>query len=76
MTDFQNIGALLAAGSGVPGQPLYDNFQALKNAMVAGGGDIDAIDFDNENDMQTSIMVGFGSMLASIGYASVTFCPY
>jgi hypothetical protein len=76
VTDFQNIGALLASGGGVPGQPLYDNFQALKNAMVAGGGDIDAVDFDNEDDMQTSIMVGFGTMLESIGYASVTFCPY
>ena len=48
VTDFQNIGTLLAEGGGVPGQPLYDNFLALKKAMVAGGGDIDAIDFDNE----------------------------
>ncbi len=44
--------------------------------MVAGGGDIDAIDFDNEDDMKTDIMVNFGSMLANIGYASVTLCPY
>lgn len=73
--DFQNIGTLLKQGSG-PGTPLYDNFKALKDAMVAAGGDIDAIDFDNEDDMQTSIMVGFGSVLAAIGYASVTFCPY
>ena len=48
VTDYQNIGTLLSAGGGVPGQPLYDNFLALKKAMVAGGGDIDAIDFDNE----------------------------
>ncbi|MDQ2080973.1 hypothetical protein RA307_12340 [Xanthobacteraceae bacterium Astr-EGSB] len=75
VSDYQHIGALLAKGSG-PGTPLYDNFAALKAAMVAGGGDIDAIDFDNEDDMQTSIMVGFGEMLAAIGYASVTFCPY
>jgi hypothetical protein len=85
VTDFQNIGNLLATGGGVPGQPLYDNFQALKNAMVAGGGDIDAVDFDNEeisfNDpdpdpVQVKTMVGFGTMLAAIGYAGVTFCPY
>jgi hypothetical protein len=73
--DFQNIGTLLNQGGGA-NNPLYKNFKALKDAMVAGGGDIDAVDFDNEDDMQTSIMVGFGSMLASIGYASVTFCPY
>lgn len=73
--DFQHIGALLQQGTG-PGTPLYDNFKALKDAMVAGGGDIDAIDFDNEDDMQASIMVGFGSVLANIGYASVTFCPF
>ena len=73
--DFENIGSLLNQGGGA-NNPLYKNFKALKDAMVAGGGDIDAVDFDNEDDMQTSIMVGFGSMLASIGYASVTFCPY
>ena len=86
VTDFANIGALLAAGGGVPGKPLYDNFLALKNAMIAGGGDIDAIDFDNEeinqnpynkpDPVQVTTMVGFGAMLAKIGYASVTFCPY
>src|SRR5882757_480205 len=79
VTDFQNIGNLLTNGGGVPGQPLYDNFQALKNAMVAGGGDIDAIDFDNEeisqafppgnqpDPVQVKTMVGFGTMLAKIG---------
>jgi len=74
--DFQSIEKLL--GGGVPGlgNALYDNFKALKEAMVAGGGDIDAIDFDNEDDMKTDIMVNFGSMLANIGYASVTLCPY
>ena len=73
--DFRNIGNLLKQGQG-PSSPLYQNFKALKDAMVAAGGDIDAIDFDNEDDMQTSIMVGFGTVLADIGYASVTFCPY
>jgi hypothetical protein len=85
VTDFQNIGTLLDNGGGVPGKPLYDNFVALKQAMVAGGGDIDAVDFDNEeidqtgnqpDPVQVKTMVGFGTMLAAIGYASVTFCPY
>jgi hypothetical protein len=75
--DFQNINTLL--GGTVPGKgnPLYDNFSALKAAMVGAGGDIDAIDFDNEDYMHTSsTMVNFGAMLGNIGYASVTFCPY
>lgn len=74
--DFTHIGSLLNGTVPGPGNALYDNFMALKGAMVAAGGDIDAIDFDNEDDMQTDIMVNFGSMLANIGYASVTFCPY
>jgi hypothetical protein len=74
--DFSNIGTLLEGGVPGPGNALYDNFKALEDAMVSGGGDIDAIDFDNEDDIQTSIMVNFGSMLANIGYASVTLCPY
>ena len=74
--DFQNIGSLLNGGVPGKGNALYDNFKALKDAMVKGGGDIDAIDFDNEDDMQTGIMVNFGLMLADIGYKSVTFCPY
>ncbi|MGC1302843.1 MAG: hypothetical protein WA840_10750 [Caulobacteraceae bacterium] len=76
VSDYQHIGALLKKGTG-PTSPLYENFKALKDAMAkAQGGGIDAIDFDNEDDMQTSIMVGFGNLLASIGYPSVTFCPY
>ena len=74
--DFTNIGRLL--GGGVPGSGniLYQNFAALKAAMVEVGGDIAAIDFDNEDNMNTEVMVNFGSMLANIGYASVTLCPY
>lgn len=74
--DFTNIGKLLGNGPGAPGNPVHDNFQALKNAMVEGGAGIDAIDFDNEDDLTTSVMVNFGSTLADIGYSSVTFCPY
>ncbi len=73
--DFQHIGNLLSNGYN-PGNPLYRNFKALREAMISAGGDIDAIDFDNEDDWQASIMVEFGSMLHDVGFASVTFCPY
>ncbi|MEO1258564.1 MAG: hypothetical protein AAFZ15_07195 [Bacteroidota bacterium] len=78
-TDFQTIGKLLNGGVPGPGNNLYDNFKALKDAMVNAGGDIDAIDFDNEDALQNSdasIMVNFGCMLGDIGYKSVTLCPY
>ena len=73
--DFTNIGSLLADQEGR--QALYNNFKALKAAMqTADGGDIDAIDFDNEDNMDANVMVSFGIMLADIGYANVTFCPW
>lgn len=75
-SDFTNIQALLNGGVPTKGNPLYDNFSALKAAMVNAGGDIDAIDFDNEDNMNTATMVNFGVMLGNIGYSSVTFCPY
>jgi hypothetical protein len=75
-SDFTNIQSLLQGGVPGPGNALYDNFKALKTAMVSAGGDIDAIDFDNEDNMQTEVMVNFGLMLANIGYQSVTLCPY
>lgn len=74
--DFENISKFVQNGVPGPGNPLYDNFNALKQAMVAAGGDIDAIDFDNEDYMNTTTMVNFGLMLSNIGYSSVTFCPY
>lgn len=74
--DFTNIQQLLNGGVPTQGNPLYDNFSALKAAMVSAGGDIDAIDFDNEDNMNTATMVNFGCMLANIGYSSVTLCPY
>ena len=73
--DFTSIAALLENPVG-PGNILYDNFKALKQAMVAAGGDIDAIDFDNEDNLDSGVMIKFANMLASIGYAHVTFCPY
>lgn len=75
-SDFTNIATLLGSKPGGPGNVIYDNFKALKQAMVAAGGDIDAIDFDNEDNIETSVMVNFGITLANIGYAHVTFCPY
>jgi hypothetical protein len=75
-SDFTNIEALLNGGVPTQGNALYDNFQALKNAMVQAGGDINAIDFDNEDNMDTETMVNFGLMLGNIGYSSVTLCPY
>lgn len=74
--DFSHIATLLDGGVPGKGNPLYDNFAALKQAMVDGGGDIDAVDFDNEDYPDADVMVNFGSMLADIGYPSVTLCPY
>lgn len=74
--DFSNIGTLLNGQVAGPGNVIYENFKALKKAMVAAGGDIDAIDFDNEDNLDSGVMVNFAKTLASIGYAHVTFCPY
>lgn len=74
--DFTNIGNLLGGKPGGPGNIIYENFKALKQAMVAGGGDIDAIDFDNEDNMSATLMINFGITLANIGYKHVTFCPW
>src|ERR1041384_5645719 len=41
--DFTNIANLLGGKPGGPGIIIYDNFKALKQAMVNGGGDIDAV---------------------------------
>lgn len=76
VSDWKNIGHLLNAYGQGPRNPLYGNFKALKDAMVSAGGDIDAVDFDNEDNLQTDVMVNFGLMLAKIGFASVTLCPY
>jgi hypothetical protein len=75
-TDFTNIGKLLNGQVVGPGNPLYDNFNALRGAMLASGGDIDGIDYDNEDNMDPSVMVNFGRTLHNVGYRHVTFCPY
>jgi hypothetical protein len=74
--DFTSINTLLGGQTGGPDNVLYQNFKALKQAMVAAGGDIDAIDFDNEDNLESGVMVNFANTLASIGYTHVTFCPY
>ena len=74
--DFTNIGNLLGGKPGGPGNIIYENFKALKQAMVQGGGDIDAIDFDNEDKMSATLMINFGITLANAGYKHVTFCPW
>jgi hypothetical protein len=74
--DFANIGTLIEQYGIGPKNPLYQNFAALKAAMVSAGGNIDAIDFDNEDNLNAPVMVGFAAMLKAIGYGSVTFCPY
>ncbi|GAA3931037.1 hypothetical protein GCM10022209_26280 [Chitinophaga oryziterrae] len=75
-SDFTNIENLIKQYGTGSNNPLYINFAALKSAMVNAGGNIDAIDFDNEDNLQSGVMVDFASMLADIGYSSVTFCPY
>jgi hypothetical protein len=82
-TDFTTIGTLMNGSVPTAGNPLYDNFKALKDAMVSAGADINAIDFDNEEIISgvnsaemAQIMINFGCMLKNIGYSSVTFCPY
>jgi hypothetical protein len=75
-SDFTNIGKLLHGGVPGPGNPLYDNFNALRCAMLGAGGDIDGIDLDNEDNVDPSVMVNFGRMLHDIGYPHVTLCPY
>src|SRR6185503_7952053 len=64
--DFTNIGNLLGGKPGGPGNIIHDNFLVLKNAMTqASGGDIDAIDFDNEDRQYDSdVMINFGFTLA------------
>jgi len=74
--DFTSIGNLLNGQTGTAGNVVFDNFKALRDAMVAAGGDIDAIDFDNEDNLDASVMINFADTLVGAGYTHVTFCPY
>lgn len=74
--DWANIQALMGKDPG-PTNILYKNFKALLEAMAAvEGGGIDGVDYDNEDNLNTDVMVEFGQMLARIGYPHVTLCPY
>lgn len=75
-TDWTNIESLLGGEVPGPGNILYKNFSALKSAMMAAGGDIDGIDFDNEDNLKDSVMANLGRLLRGLGYAHVTFCPF
>jgi hypothetical protein len=74
--DFTSIKTLLGGQTGGAGNVIYDNFYALKQAMKDAGGDIDAIDFDNEDKLESGVMINFANTLQKIGYGHVTFCPY
>ena len=77
--DFPNIKSLLFPKPGdYPNNPqigpdtiLYQNFQALKNAIPT----IDGVDFDDETLYDQPTTVAFAQMLHGLGY-QVTFCPY
>lgn len=73
--DWYNIEALLTKYGTGEANPLYKNMAALRAAMRNAGGDIDAIDFDNEDNLKSSVMVDFAIMLQKIHYPAVTFCP-
>jgi hypothetical protein len=74
--DFSSINTLLGGKTGGAGNLVYENFKALKKAMTDAGGDIDAIDFDNEDRLESGVMINFADTLKSIGYNHVTLCPY
>lgn len=77
--DFPNMKALIFPNSGdYPDNPqigpetiLYQNFQALKNAIPT----IDAIDYDDETLYDQPTTVALSRMLNGLGY-HVTFCPF
>ena len=74
--DWTHIQALMGKDPG-PSNILFQNFQALLEAMAKpDGGGIDGVDYDNEDNLNTDVMVEFGQMLAKIGYPHVTLCPY
>jgi hypothetical protein len=69
--DFENIQALIKSQGTGPNSILYQNFQALKQAIPS----IDGIDLDDESLYDQDTTVQFCQMLYGLGY-QVTFCPY
>src|SRR5260370_34915207 len=74
-SDFTNIGKLLHGGVPGPGNPLYDNFNALRCAMLGAGSDIDGTDLDNEDNVHPSSMVNFGRIFHAIRNPHVPLGP-
>jgi len=69
--DYIDIAKLIKKEGTGPNSTLYKNFAALKDAIP----DIDAIDIDDEDDVDANLIVEFSLMLGAIGY-KITFCPY
>lgn len=74
--DWGNIQNLIDKYGIGPVNPLYQNMLALKTAMKNAGGDIDAIDFDNEDNLNADVLVKFTTLIQALNYSSVTFCPW
>lgn len=68
--DFRRIGRLMRKYGTDPGSVLYDNFACLQSTLG-----LDGIDFDDEDDYDTKVVVPFAQMLLGMGL-KVTFCPY
>lgn len=70
-SDFTNIASLISTYGGGPDNPLYTSLLALRSAIP----NIDAIDFDDEDNVEAGVITDFGTMIVSLGW-KVTFCPY
>ena len=62
--DWENITALVEAQGTGPGSILYEDFQALQQAIPV----LDALDFDDENSYNLPTTVQFGVMLGNMGF--------
>ncbi|MDR3459788.1 MAG: autotransporter-associated beta strand repeat-containing protein [Verrucomicrobiae bacterium] len=70
-TSYDNIKSLVNAQGVGPGSMLYQNFQALKNAVPG----IDGINDDDEQTYDLASSTNFANMLGSLGY-KFTLVPY
>jgi hypothetical protein len=68
--DFSHVAGLLATPEGTAA--LATSFAALRAALPA----VDGVDFDDEDDVDTGVIVGFAKLLQGVGFGQVTFCPY
>jgi autotransporter-associated beta strand protein len=70
-TSYDNIKSLINSQGAGPGSILYQNFQALKNAVPG----IDAINDDDEQTYDLNSSTNFANMLGGLGY-QFTLVPY